>query len=94
MGKLGEVSKLTMEPSEIDTLREKPIHFQFYSLTSTVLQTSISGLTGFPLFCSSVCPIVRMDVWMRICLEATGHSFRAINLKFGTHHPCRLRKKS
>ena len=37
-----------------------------------------------PLFQSSVCIFV--------CPEATGHSFWARDLKFGTHHPCKLRK--
>ena len=44
-------------------------------------QRGISVSTGFPPFQSSVCP------------KAPGHSFWAWHLKFGTYHPCRLRKK-
>ena len=88
----------------VETLREKPvlstdlypiqtgyIHYPalFYK---TVLFTNqyrawrgISVSPGFPLFRSSVC--------LSVCPETTGHSFGAIDLEFGTQHPCAPRKK-
>ena len=58
-----------------------------YCLTSS---TELSGVFRFPPYFPCFSPLC---VCMSVCSEATGHSFRAFDLWFGSHHPCRFRKK-